>query len=76
MDTNQSFISVTEHRITKLKSSIDFALKGVRTTVNVRSLAAVVGQIISLTPCVGDVARIMTRWLYAVINKASWNSTV
>ena len=41
------------------------------------TLAAVVGQIISLTPCVGDVARIMTRSLYAVVNtKMSWNSTV
>ena len=42
-----------------------------------RTLAAVVGQIISLTPCVGDVTRIMTRSLYAVVNtKMSWNSTV
>ena len=37
--------------------------------VNVRSLATVVGQIISLTPCVGGVARIMTRSLYAVVTK-------
>ena len=28
LDTNPGFISVTEHRITKLKSSIDFVLKG------------------------------------------------
>ena len=77
LDTNQGFISVTEHRITKLKSSIDSVLKGGCTTVNVRTLAAVVGQIISLTPCVGDVTRIMTRSLYAVVNtKVSWNSTV
>ena len=26
------------------------------------------GQIISLTPCVGDITRIMTRSLYAVVN--------
>ena len=45
--------------------------------VNVRNLATVVGQIISLTPCVGGVTRIMTRSLYAVVNtKVSWNSTV
>ena len=45
--------------------------------VNVRSLATVVGQIISLTPCVGDVPRIMTKSLYVVVNtKVSWNSTV
>lgn len=77
LDTNLGFISVTEHRIAKLKSSIDSILKGGCTTVNVRTLAAVVGQIISLTPCVGDVTRIMTRSLYAVVNtKMSWNSTV
>ena len=47
------------------------------TTVNARSLAAVVGQIVSLTPCVGDVTRIMTRSLYGVVNtKVSRNSTV
>ena len=46
-------------------------------TVNARSLATVVGQIISLTPCVGVVTRIMIRSLYAVVNtKVSWNSTV
>lgn len=67
MDTNQGFISVTEHRTTKLKSSI----------VNARTLAAVVGRILSLTPCVGDLTRIITRSLYAVVNtKVSWNSTV
>ena len=36
-----------------------------------------VGQVISLTPCVGRVARIMTRALYTVVNqKQSWNSNV
>ena len=36
-----------------------------------------VGQIISLTHCVGSVARIMTRFMYVVINrKLSWNSEV
>ena len=45
--------------------------------MNARTLAAVVGQIISLTLCVGDVTRIMTRSLYAVVNtKVSWNSTI
>ena len=56
---------------------MDSILKGGCTTVNVRTIAAVVGQIISLIPCVGDVTRIMTRSLYAAVNtKMSWNSTV
>ena len=43
----------------------------------VRDVASVVGQVISLTPCVGSVARIMTRALYTVVNqKQSWNSKV
>ena len=77
LDTNQGFISVTEQRISKLKANIDSVLKGDSMTVNARSLATVVGQIISLTPCVGVVTRIMIRSLYAVVNtKVSWNSTV
>ena len=43
----------------------------------VRDVASVVGQVILLTPCVGSVARIMTRALYTVVNqKQSWNSKV
>lgn len=77
LDTNQGFISVTEQRISKLKANIDSVLKGDSMIVNVRNLATVVGQIISLTPCVGGVTRIMTRSLYAVVNtKVSWDSTV
>ena len=36
-----------------------------------------IGQVISLTPCFGSVAKIMTRSLYAAVNqKLSWNSEV
>ena len=36
-----------------------------------------VGQVISLTPCEGGVARIMTRSMYVAVNqKLSWNSDV
>ena len=77
LDTNQGFISVTEQIISQLKANIDSVLKGDSKIVSVRNLATVVGQIISLTPCVGGVTRIMTRSLYAVVNtKVSWNSTV
>ena len=62
LDTNQGFISITKHRITKLLSSIDSVLEGGCTTVNARTLAAVVGQIISLTPCVGDVLESYARF--------------
>ena len=72
-DTNQDFISFTEERISKLKVNIDSGLKGDSMIVNVNSLATVVGQVISLTPCVSGVARIMPRSLYAVVNKCRGN---
>ena len=76
-DTHQGFISVTERRISKLKSSINFICSVDCKSIKVRDLASVVGQVISLTPCVGGVARIMTRSMYAAVNqKLSWNSVV
>ena len=62
-DTYQGFISVTEQRVSKLKSSIDLLRKDDCKIFKVRDVASVVGQVISLTPCVGPVARIMTRAL-------------
>ena len=71
------FISVTESRISKLKSSIKLIRKVDCKIVKVRHLASVVGQVISLTHCVGSVAMIMTRSMYAIVNqKLSWNSEV
>ena len=76
-DTVRGFISVTESRISKLKSSIKLIRKVDCKIVKVRDLASVVGQVISLTHCVGNVARVMTRSMYAVVNqKLSWNSEV
>ena len=69
LDTNQGCISVTEQRISKLKASIDSVLKGEHNNVKARDLASVVGQIISLSPCVGCVARIMSRSMYAAVNE-------
>ena len=48
-DTFQGVISVTECRISKLKSSISFIRKVDCKSVKVRDLASVVGQIISHT---------------------------
>ena len=74
-DTHQGFISVTERRISKLKSSINFIRNVDCKSIKGRDLASVVGQVISLTPSEGGVARIMTRSMYAAVNqKLSWNS--
>ena len=53
----------------RLKSSIDLLRKDDCKIFKVRGVASVVGQVISLTPCVGSVARIMTRALYTVVNQ-------
>ena len=76
-DTYQGLISVTERRVSKLKSSIDLLRKDNCKILTVRDVASVVGQVILLTPCVGSVAKIMTRALYTVVNqKQSWDSQV
>ena len=76
-DTDRGFISVTESRISKLKTSIKPKRKVDCKIVKVRDVASVVGQVISLTHCVGSVARIMTRSMYAVVNqKLSWHLEV
>ena len=75
--TYQGFLSVTERRVSKLKSSIDLLSKDDCKIFKVRDVASVVGQVISFTPCLGSVARIMTRALYTVVNqKQSRNSKV
>ncbi|CAH3035982.1 unnamed protein product, partial [Pocillopora meandrina] len=51
-DTYQCLISVTERRFSKLKSSIDLLRKDDCKIFKVRDVASVVGQVISLTPCV------------------------
>ena len=77
LDTNLSSIAVTEQRILKLKASIDSVRKGEHNNVKARDLASVVGQIISLSPCIGCVARIMSRSINAAVNeKVSWNCNV
>ena len=74
-DTYQGFISVTNRRVSKLKSSIDLLRKDDCKIFKVKDVASLVG--ISLTPFVGSVARIMTRALYTVVNqKKSWNAKV
>ena len=77
-DTYRGFISVTESRIFKLKSSIKRIREvDCKIIVKARDLASVVGQVISLTHCVRSEARIMTRSMLAVVNqKLSWNSEV
>ena len=58
-------IAVTNERLKKLKMCIKSILKCESRIVKVRELAALIGQIISLSPGVGNLTTIMTRSMYA-----------
>ena len=52
-------ISVTEKRLRKLKKGIEFLKQCEDSSVRAKELEAVIGQIISLSPCAGNLSRIM-----------------
>ena len=69
---------MTDTRIQSLSEDLSFLLDSTHPSLyQVRKLASVCGKIISLGNCVGNVARLMTRNIFAVINSAmNWNSMV
>ena len=78
IDTSQCIISATDTRIQSLSEDLSFLLDPTHPSLyQLRKLASVCGKIISLATCVGNVARLMTRNIFAVINSAmNWNSMV
>lgn len=83
IDSNTGTIRATQRRIDKLQGLLgDLCLKLEGNPhhaifVHVKSLASIVGGIISLTRCCGNVTRIMTRYLHFVIHSRDhWNSMV
>lgn len=78
LDTIDGTIQATDERIEKLNAGLVELLSCQPPwKVHVKGVAIVTGQIISLSPCVGSFARIMTRFLFLVVNSArSWESEV
>ena len=78
LDTTDGTIKATEERIEKLNAGlVELVSCQPPQKVHVKRVATVTGQITSLSPCVGYVARIMTRFLFSVVNSArSWESEV
>ena len=78
IDTFEGLIKATPSRIEKFLSVLaELDLTDNSLCMKARNLASIVGQIISFTSCVGNVSRLMSRHLHAVINSAeSWNSIV
>ena len=72
-DGIQGNISITESRIDKALSHIDSALQP--RALSARSLASIVGKIISMSPVLGNLARIMTRHCQMSVAAAqNWDS--
>ena len=66
-------ISIPDRRISDLFSEIGSILKHLPNS-SARKLAKLVGKVISLMPVIGNVARLMTRHLYKLIqNRVSWD---
>ena len=76
LDTTDGTIKATDERIEKLNAGlVELVSCQPPQKVYVKRVATVTGQITSLSPCVGSVARIMTRFLFSVVNSArSWES--
>ena len=78
LNTIDGSIKATDERIATLSRDLENLSTGQNPTrVHVKRVASVAGQIISLSSCVGPVARIMTRFLFSVISSAvSWDCEV
>ena len=63
-------VAATDKRIVSLQDILNSILSVSSVRIPVRQLASVCGKIISLTNCVGNVSRLTTRNLFAVINSA------
>lgn len=79
-DMEKGKIFITEDRIERLKSSLEFVhLKVMKNKMffQVKELAKIVGQIISMKAVIGNTVRLKTRCLYdCIMSRASWHSKV
>lgn len=71
INTANSSIAATDKRIESLASDLDDLLRDSHVAVHVKRVATVAGKIISLSNCIGNVTRLMSRNLYSLINSAS-----
>lgn len=79
-DMEKGKIFITEDRIKRLKTSLEFVhLKVMKSKMffQVSELAKIVGQIISMKAVIGNTVRLKTRCLYdCIMSRASWHSKV
>ncbi len=76
LDLAAGMISVPEQRQQRLLASIEQCTRPAQ-TITARKLASIVGQVVSMSLAVGNLARLMTRECYALINSCeAWSSVL
>ena len=79
INTRSGLIYAIDARIESLCCALNELCAGfeVSASIHVKRLASIVGKIISLSPCCGNVTQIMTRYLHLIVNsRDSWHSIV
>ena len=71
INTANSSSAAPDKRIQGLVSDLDDLLRDLHVAVHVERVATVAGKIMSLSNCIGNVTRLMSRNLYSLINSAS-----
>ena len=75
LDLKEGFLKVPESKIDELCRVIAQAVNA--SVVHVKLLASIAGHLISMSMAIGEITRLMTRHLYALINsRFSWSSQV
>ena len=77
LNTAKCSIAATDKRIESLTSDLKSLLNDSLLHIHVKKVAVVAGKIISLSHCVGNVTRLMSRNLYSVISSTlTWKDYV
>lgn len=73
-DLNRGFFKIIDNRIARLLKVIDSFL-GKAPYVTARECASITGHIVSMSPVLGNLTRLKSRYLYKAMNsEVSWNA--
>ena len=77
INTSEATLRLTGKRVDSIVTDIDNILAHKNKQQHVKTFASICGKIISCANCVGNLTKLMTRRLCALINSApNWNSTL
>ncbi|KAK3093403.1 hypothetical protein FSP39_015112 [Pinctada imbricata] len=66
----EGILKIPDEKLCNLKNTLHIVISKL-TSISAIELARLTGLIISFTPCIGNITRLMTRFLYSEIDKAS-----